>query len=72
MFKIIYTAGNYTLSETFRNADDMRDWYEESGLADAVERGEVKRVTFLRMTSLCVAATPLNIWVAFWPAWLWD
>ena len=69
MFRIMYTIGiaDTTCIETFKNADDMRDWYEESGLADAVERGEVKHLTFLR-----AAVNPFGFWVDFRPAWLWD
>lgn len=66
-YRILYTVNHKTLHETFRNADDMRDWYEESGLADAVESGKVKHVIFLR-----AAVTPNSFWVDFRPAWLWD
>lgn len=66
-YRILYTVNNTTLHETFRNADDMRDWYEESGLADAVESGKVKHIIFLR-----AAVNPLGFWVDFRPAWLWD
>lgn len=69
MFRIIYTIGiaDTTCIETFKTADDMRDWYEESGLADAVERGEVKHLIFLR-----AAVNPFGFWVDFRPAWLWN
>lgn len=67
MFKIMYTVADTTYTETFKNADDMRDWFEESGLADALERGEVKHLIFLR-----AAVSPITFWVDFRPAWLWE
>lgn len=67
MFKIMYTVAEETLTATFKTADDMRDWYEESGLAEAVERGEIKHLFFFR-----AAVNPLGFWVDFRPAWLWD
>lgn len=67
MFKIMYTIADTTYIETFKNADDMRDWFEESGLADALERGEIEHLIFLR-----AAASPITFWVDFHPAWLWE
>ena len=67
MFKIMYTVAATTYTETFRNADDMRDWFEESGLAAAHERGEVEHLFFFR-----AAVNPLRFWIDFRPAWLWD
>lgn len=65
MFKVMYTVTGTTCTETFKNADDMRNWFEESRLANAVERGEIKHLIFLR-----AAANPVTFWVDFRPAWL--
>ena len=51
-----------TYEEKFVNADDMRDYYEESGMADS---DLVEDVWFYRKDER-------GIWVEFKPAWLWD
>ena len=70
MFKIVYTYTTIitpeTFTETFTNADDMRDWFEASGLEDLYERGELDEIHFYR-----VAVSPTTFWVEFTPAWLW-
>ena len=67
-FRIMYTISTgTTYIENFKNADDMRDWFEESGLADAYENGEIKNLIFLR-----AAVNPFSYWVDFRPAWLWN
>ena len=48
--------------EKFVNADDMRDYYEESGMAD---NDLVEDVWFYRKDDR-------GIWVDFRPCWLWD
>jgi hypothetical protein len=48
--------------EKFTNADDMRNYYEESGMAD---NDLVEDVWFYRKDER-------GIWVEFKPAWLWD
>ena len=48
--------------EKFTNADDMRDYYEESGMAD---NDLVEDVWFYRKDER-------GIWVEFNPAWLWE
>lgn len=63
-YMIAYTIryDEETYEEKFVNADDMRDYYEESGMADS---DLVEDVWFYRKDEC-------GIWVEFKPAWLWD
>lgn len=63
-YMIAYTIryDEETYEEKFVNADDMRDYYEESGMAD---NDLVEDVWFYRKDER-------GIWVEFTPAWLWD
>lgn len=65
MFYILAYTISYdekTYEEKFINADDMRDYYEESGIADNYL---VEDVWFYRKDEH-------GIWVDFRPAWLWE
>ena len=56
---VSYKVRGEWCEEMFKNADDMREWCENSGLLNSKRKVEFRR----KMD---------NCWQLFKPAWLWD
>ena len=56
---VSYKVRGEWFEEMFKNADDMREWCENSGLLNSKRKVEFRRKVD-------------NSWVLFRPCWLWD